>query len=277
MCSGNWANVRYPTRGRAVQIVHRGAGHGPVVLDRGSGRPDRARQLGEHGSAAETAHRSAGDHLVVLDRARRSSIGPRPTIAGCNGVHSHGGYRPTHTLVAGMSAHIFVDESKHRGFLLAAAVVAPGELAGLRRQVSALRLSRQRRLHFTSESDARRKMILAAMIEAAGRCVAVYQVTGHHRDRDARDIAMARLVDDAAKIGAARLVIESDEPAVASDRRIIRDRAALAGCLDTLAYEHRRPFEECLLAIPDAAAWCWAKGGDWRRRAGPLVSQVVAV
>jgi hypothetical protein len=39
-----------------------------------------------------------------------------------------------------------------------------------------------------------------------------------------------------------------------------------AGCRDTLRYEHRRASAEQLLAIPDAIAWCWANGGDWRRR-----------
>jgi hypothetical protein len=159
--------------------------------------------------------------------------------------------------------------------LLAAAVIAPEALGGLRRQVAALRLPRQRRLHFTAESDRRRKTILAALIEAAGPCVVIYDAPGRRSDREARDLAMARLVDDAAKIGAARLVIERDEPAIAGDRRIIRDRATRAGCLDTLRYEHRRPHEDCLLAIPDAAAWCWAKSGDWRHRAGPLISHVV--
>jgi hypothetical protein len=176
-----------------------------------------------------------------------------------------------------MSAHIFVDESKRRGFLLAAAAVESDQLAGLRRHIMALRLPGQRRLHMTSESDRRRKTILAAMIETAGPCVTIYQVAAHRSDREARDLAMTRLVDDAAKMGAARLIIERDEPAVVSDRRIIRDRTTRAGCLDTLAYVHRRPHEDCLLAIPDAAAWCWAKGGDWRHRARPLVSDVVTV
>jgi hypothetical protein len=29
-----------------------------------------------------------------------------------------------------------------------------------------------------------------------------------------------------------------------------------------------------LLAIPDAIAWCWAKGGDWRRRIESVVTDV---
>jgi hypothetical protein len=135
-------------------------------------------------------------------------------------------------------------------------------------------LPRQRRLHFTAESDGRRGAILTALTTVAGRCVTVYEVAGR-RDREARDIALARLVDDAAKAGAARLVIERDEPAAASDRRVIRERAALAGCLDTLRYVHEAASAEPLLAIPDAAAWCWAKGGEWRRRASGLVCQAV--
>lgn len=43
------------------------------------------------------------------------------------------------------------------------------------------------------------------------------------------------------------------------------------GCRDTLRYEHRRAREELFLAIPDAIAWCWARGGTWRQRVEPVV------
>jgi len=39
-------------------------------------------------------------------------------------------------------------------------------------------------------------------------------------------------------------------------------------------YVHRKPSTEPLLAIPDASAWSWAKGGDWRRRIDPLITDV---
>lgn len=29
-----------------------------------------------------------------------------------------------------------------------------------------------------------------------------------------------------------------------------------------------------LLAVPDAIAWCWAKGGQWRDRVQLLVTEV---
>jgi hypothetical protein len=35
-----------------------------------------------------------------------------------------------------------------------------------------------------------------------------------------------------------------------------------------------RCHEEQLLALPDIVAWCWAKGGDWKRRIRPIVCDV---
>jgi len=31
---------------------------------------------------------------------------------------------------------------------------------------------------------------------------------------------------------------------------------------------------EQLLAVPDAVAWCWVRGGEWRRRVDPVVRLV---
>jgi hypothetical protein len=51
-----------------------------------------------------------------------------------------------------------------------------------------------------------------------------------------------------------------------------RDRQGVHLVLEALdvhgqmIYEHLRPFEEPLLWIPDAIAWAWGAGGDWRRR-----------
>jgi hypothetical protein len=175
-----------------------------------------------------------------------------------------------------MQPHLFIDESKARHYLLAAAVVHADRIDDLRKMVGALRLPGQRRIHFTAEGDTRRKTILNVMA-AAGACVTVYDASAYKDVKEARHSAMARLVDDAAKMGVRRMVIELDIHVAASDRKIIRERAERAGCLDTLIYEHRKASEECLLAIPDAVAWAWAKGGHWRSRARPLVSNVVKV
>jgi hypothetical protein len=42
-----------------------------------------------------------------------------------------------------------------------------------------------------------------------------------------------------------------------------------------LLYEHLKPHEEPLLWVPDAVAWCYGNGGDWRRRVAPLVARSV--
>ncbi|HWG64170.1 MAG TPA: hypothetical protein VG253_20970 [Streptosporangiaceae bacterium] len=173
-----------------------------------------------------------------------------------------------------MSAHLFADESKARGLVLVAAAVMPRDLAPMRALVDSLRLPRQRRLHFSSERDDRRKQIINRFT-AAGVGAVVYDASGWRDAKAARDAAVARLADDAAKMGASLVILERDDSAVEADRRIIRERLLHAGCHDRVSYDHRRAHEECLLAIPDAIAWCWAKGGRWRERSERLLREVV--
>jgi hypothetical protein len=71
-----------------------------------------------------------------------------------------------------------------------------------------------------------------------------------------------------------QLVLELDDTLVSWDNQRLIEFTREAGCRDTLRYEHRRVSSELLLAVPDAIAWCWAKGGDWRRRIEPIVSNV---
>lgn len=44
-----------------------------------------------------------------------------------------------------------------------------------------------------------------------------------------------------------------------------------------LRYEHRRAKTELLLTVPDAIAWCWARGGHWKRRIEPVITTVKQV
>jgi hypothetical protein len=175
-----------------------------------------------------------------------------------------------------MAPHAFVDESKAGGYWLVAAIVESRDLDQLRRVTRGFRLPRQRRVHFSNESDRRRKKILNELI-SAGSSVVVYDASRCANGDSPRDLALERLVDDLAKMGARRLVLERDDSVFAADRKIIRDRAEVAGCLDSLAYEHLRAHEEPLLAIPDAVAWCCQKGGDWRSRASPVISEMICL
>lgn len=42
-------------------------------------------------------------------------------------------------------------------------------------------------------------------------------------------------------------------------------------CRSTVRYEHRKGSAESLLAVPDAIAWCWAKGREWKTLVQPVV------
>ena len=58
------------------------------------------------------------------------------------------------------------------------------------------------------------------------------------------------------------------------DNQKLIEYTRAADCRDTLRYEHQRSHAEALLAVPDAIAWCWAKGGAWRTLIGPAVTAI---
>ncbi|WP_158370740.1 hypothetical protein [Cellulosimicrobium cellulans] len=176
-----------------------------------------------------------------------------------------------------MTSHAYVDESKARDYLLAATIVDVGSVHGARQEVRRLVLPRQSRVHMKHESDRRRRIILSALAEL-GLGTTIYSAGGPPaRTQIARRRAcLARLVTDLAT-GCDRLVLESDETQDARDRRDLLEITRAAGRREGLSYEHRRAGQEPLLALPDVVAWCWARGGERRRRAAPLTAAVVDV
>ena len=173
-----------------------------------------------------------------------------------------------------MSNHVFVDETKRRGYLLVAGVVVPGDLDTVRRMLRGLVLPGQRRLHMKDENDQRRRSIATA-IAVSGVTATIYDAGRRYRDERARRAAcLHALIIDAAQRGHAMLVLEQDDTLLSWDNQRLIEFTREAGCRETLRYEHRRAASELLLAVPDAIAWCWAKGGDWRRRIEPVVTDV---
>jgi len=75
------------------------------------------------------------------------------------------------------------------------------------------------------------------------------------------------------RFGGANPRREQDDSLLWWDQQRLIEITREVGCRDTLRYEHRRAREELLLAIPDAIAWCWARGETWRRRVEPVVSK----
>jgi hypothetical protein len=173
-----------------------------------------------------------------------------------------------------VSSHVFVDETKHRGYLLVASVVVPDDLNSVRRMLRGLVLPGQRRLHMKDENDQRRRSIATA-IAVSGVTATIYDAGRRYRnERERRAACLRALIIDVARRGDAMLVLEQDDTLLSWDNQRLIEFTREAGCRDTLRYEHRRAANELLLAMPDAIAWCWAKGGDWRRRVEPVVADV---
>lgn len=170
--------------------------------------------------------------------------------------------------------HVFVDETKRRGYLVVAVVIVPQDVDTIRRALRELILPGQRRLHMKDEND-RRKRALINAIAGADVTATVYNAGRRYRtERERRAACLRALVEDAAASGHARLIIEQDDSMISFDNQRLIEATRATGCGQTLRYEHRRASSEIALAVPDAIAWCWAKGGDGRRRAQPVVSAV---
>ncbi|MGV9767206.1 hypothetical protein [Micromonospora tulbaghiae] len=76
-----------------------------------------------------------------------------------------------------------------------------------------------------------------------------------------------------AKIGAARLVLERDDSTFQADQRLLFEQVRKCGVDGRLRYDQLRAHEEGLLAVPDALAWCWAKGGRWKDSIRRMISE----
>jgi hypothetical protein len=169
--------------------------------------------------------------------------------------------------------HAFADEAKERGFTMVAALLTPTKLAPARQSIRALVMPGQRRIHFQKESNGRRKQILDT-IAALGVKAIVYDGRRYAANKPARDACLARLVRDLVTLDVERLILETEDGALKSDKALIFAQLRSAGDGDALQYAHMRAYEEGLLAIPDAIAWSWAKGGHWRARVSEIVTDV---
>lgn len=172
-----------------------------------------------------------------------------------------------------MSHQIFVDESKQRDYLLVASVHASGDLGELRTMMNRLTMPGQRRIHMKKESDSRRRQIVDAIV-TADVTATVYNAGRHHfSELDARAACFRGLVEEAAALRDPMIVVEQDDSLLEWDRRQLFALVRSVGH-PQMRYQHQRAGAEPLLGVPDAIAWCWAKGSDWRRRIQPVVRHI---
>jgi len=173
-----------------------------------------------------------------------------------------------------VGSRVFVDESKARGYFLAAVAVPRGDVQATASALRKLLRPGQNRIHFKSESDSSRRELLAAMCELEVSAV-VYRMSGA-RELEARRACLELLVTSMVESGARELILESAHASInARDRRVIRDQLQTIGALDAMSYDHRTPRTEPLLWVADAVAWCAQARGDWIRRSEPLVQSRV--
>lgn len=168
-------------------------------------------------------------------------------------------------------SRVFVDESKAKGYYLAATAVVPGEIAAINKALRQLTRAGQDRIHFKKESDSSRRKLLSQFCTLE-LSVAVYATRGLP-DKEARERCLIALATDAAEAEVDLLMLERDESLVKADKRILRETLIRLDCR-TPRYDHAVPTAHPVLWVSDAVAWCYQAGGDWWRRAQPLVSGV---
>lgn len=167
-----------------------------------------------------------------------------------------------------MSIHVFVDESIRRDYLVCAVVVEARRIEHSRRIMRSLIPAGQRRLHFAKERDDRRRQLLARIVELPVQA-AFFRAAGHAVP--ARRTCLQDAVTSLADRPVSRLVIELAEPEYERDRQSIAEVVEKVPWLQTASVEHMPAHADPMLWVPDALAWAYGAGGDWREQVGPLV------
>lgn len=165
---------------------------------------------------------------------------------------------------------LYMDESKARGYYVVVAAASVGSIQESEKALRSLLKQGQRRIHFKSERDSRRRKILSRMTELDLR-VAIWVAKGRP-DKEARDLCIAEFVTEACRSGVGQPIIERDESLMDADRKIIAN-ILRQEAVDNLQYQHVSPHEHPLLWVSDAVGWCYSRGDDWMRRAEPLVEK----
>lgn len=173
-----------------------------------------------------------------------------------------------------MSIQAFVDESQRKRYMICTAIISPNVMKEVRDELRKLLLPQQRRLHFVNESPQRRRRCLAIMAELPVRA---RMYTSQQNEAVARELLLGHLLSDLLPLKCQRLIIESRETNQNTRERSQIAAAIRKGVAPQMTYEHMRPHEEPLLWIPDAIAWAYGAGREWRSNVDALLSHVLEV
>lgn len=164
-----------------------------------------------------------------------------------------------------MTAQAFVDESaRGSNYHVCVAVVADGDVDGLRRLVRSFCLPGQRRWHFVTERDSRRRQILDAVVGSGQLSALAFY--GKGRDTDVRAESFRRMVNPLLDRGVQRLIIESRQGRDQRDRQVLIEELRRLARPQPFRYVHLPPHGDPLLWVADALAWSHSARGAWRAR-----------
>jgi hypothetical protein len=160
---------------------------------------------------------------------------------------------------------VFVDESVRRdGFYRLTAVAVPvAELAAVSRTLRNQTPYGATRMHFSSESDKRRRATLRSLADLPIEAITIvgpYPVRSS--EETARNACITALISLAVGRVSSLTLDTRGADRDKADRLTIRRALASVGDLDLL-YGHRGSRDEVLLGLPDCIGWAVGAGGRW--------------
>lgn len=170
---------------------------------------------------------------------------------------------------------IFIDETKAKTFIMAVSAVPAHRVRDVEKSLRVLLLPGQKRIHFRTESDRRRKLILAAFRELDVR-VSVWKMSGKP-DKNSRDACLAAITSESILCGVVSIVLEREDSQMSQDRTLISGLLRQAKMSDSITFEHVAPQNHPILWLSDAVAWCQARGPEWRKRTDALTDGRIRV
>jgi len=174
-----------------------------------------------------------------------------------------------------MANHFYVDESRaHKGpYLLIATKIETSSSALIRKELKTFLNKGQKRIHFTNESDGRRKQILAVISNLEISC-SIYSCS-NKKDIEARYRCINALFQDTGPSGISRVVMEARESQDHRDLKWFKESRRFESHHIVLA--HSLPRTEPLLWIPDAIGWAYGRGNPWREMVSSGIEKVIEV
>lgn len=159
--------------------------------------------------------------------------------------------------------HVFADESKQGNYLFGVSSFAISDMQDARKTLRSMVMPGQRSIHFGNESEKRRHHLIDQILRLN---VGLGIIDTNERNAKlGRDKGLEILVSLAISQEAVMLVVEKDESAFLSDAQLLKKLIGRRDDCD-LRFGISTRHEEPLLWVSDAIAWCYQRGGLFRRK-----------